>query len=233
MADKDLLFHNGHRDRLKEKLQDNKLTSYEKLELLLTYAIPRRDVRPLARSLIQHFRGVYYVFTAPMSELMIVPGVGRATALLIKLVHELMLVSHREMLADGKILSDPFVIKEYCRQLLVGQKTEEFHVLFLGIDKRLIASAVHSRGTYTQSEVFPVEILRQALLHHALSVILVHNHPMSDNEFSQQDIDTTMLVKRHLQTAGIDLDDHYLVTAYGKVVSAREGAWLNKSDFKK
>ena len=231
MADKDLLFHNGHRERLKEKLQDGKLTSYEKLELLLTYAIPRREVRALARSLVQRFRNGYLVFTAPLEDLMLCPGVGRSTALLIKLVHELMLVSYKERLEDGVILSDPFVVREYCRQLLCGKTTEEFHVLFLGKDKRLVASEIHSSGSYTSSSVTPEEILRKAALHHALSVILVHNHPMSDNSFSRNDVNATILIEEKLIKAGITVEDHFVVTGNAAVFSLRETPLLNKSSF--
>ena len=127
----DPLFHAGHRERLKEKLLDNKLTSYEKLELLLTYAIPRRDVRPVARTLLKRFRSVYCVLNATIEDLETVPGVGRNTALLIHLVHELMMISYREQMEDGDVLVDPGVIKEYCRKMLIGKSVEEFHVLYL------------------------------------------------------------------------------------------------------
>lgn len=233
MADKDLLFHNGHRERLREKLLDDKLTSYEKLELLLTYAIPRRDVRPLARRLIQKFLSVYHIFTAPMEDLLSVPGVGKSTALLIKLVHELMLVSYRERLADGVILEDPFVIQEYCRQLLIGQKTEEVHVLYLGPHKRLIHSEQHSHGDFTKSGIIPGAIGRTAVHNHAVSVIIVHNHPLSDNDFSQDDIEATTMVEQVLKPLGIELYDHYLVKSIGSVVSLRETVWMHKSLFNK
>ena len=233
MADKDLLFHKGHRERLREKLLGDKLTGYEKLELLLTYAIPRRDVRPLARSLIQKFRGVYYVFTASMDELLSVPGVGTSTAMLIKLVHELMLVSYRDILCDGVILQDPFVIQEYCRQLLIGQKTEEVHVLYLGPQNRLIHSEQHSHGDFSETGIFPGIIGRVALNHHAVSVIMVHNHPLSDNDFSQDDIDATTMVEQLLNSLGIELYDHYLVKSNGSVVSLRETIWMHRSSFHK
>lgn len=74
-------FHIGHRERLKEKFLENKLTEYEQLELLLSFAIPRRDVKPLSRKLIQHFGSVYYVIVAEYDALLEVPGVGRSTAI--------------------------------------------------------------------------------------------------------------------------------------------------------
>ena len=88
MPVKDKLFHTEHRERLKEKFRNEQLADYEKLELLLTYAIPRRDVRPLARRLIDKFGGIYFVLRAPMDELRNVDGVGDSTAMLIKLFYE-------------------------------------------------------------------------------------------------------------------------------------------------
>lgn len=231
MLDADAVFHAGHRARLKEKLQDDKLTSYEKLELLLTYAIPRRDVRPLARSLIQKFRSVYGVFTASIDDLKSVSGVGYNTALLIHLVHELMLVSHREILTDSKILSQPDVLKEYCRQLLSGKNIEEFHVLYMGAEGRLITDEIHSHGTIDSTHVYPREIAKSAVRLNARSVILVHNHPMSDNDFSSDDIALTTDVEQMLRHFEIVLHDHLLVTSHGTVFSMREQPWLNLSLF--
>ena len=153
MPKSDPLFHAGHRERLKEKLLDDKLTSYEKLELLLTYAIPRRDVRPAARALIARFRSVYGVLHASIEDLQTVSGIGHNTALLIHLVHQLMLISHREQLSDGNVLADPNVTKEYCRKNLVGKCVEELHIMYLDTKFRLIDDETHSRGTIDQSEI--------------------------------------------------------------------------------
>lgn len=231
MAIDDALFHAGHRERLKAKLLDGKLTSYEKLELLLTFAIPRRDVRPLARRLVQKFRSVYFVFTAPIEELESVSGVGRSTAILIHLVHELMLVSYREKLADGTVLADTAFIKEYCRQLLSGKQVEEFHVMYLGKNNILLLDDTHSVGTLDYSAAHPREIARKALQLNAISVILAHNHPMSDNGFSRQDIELTDSVSQHLKLAHATVLDHLLVSGTGIVTSYRESAWVNSSLF--
>lgn len=231
MADKDGLFRAGHRERLKDKMLDDKLTSYEKLELLLTYAIPRRDVRPLARALMARFGGVYFVITAPYSELVRVSGVGRNTALLIKLVGELMLVSYRERVTDGQSLINPAVLKEYCRRLVVGKSVEEFYVLYFGNEMRLLKTELHNRGTVNYTEVYPREILKQALALNAINIVLVHNHPLSDNSFSTEDIDMTNAIEAKLNEFNIGLWTHYVVTANGIVHDIRATAWLKKSAF--
>ncbi len=231
MADNDLLFHNGHRERLREKLLDDKLTSYEKLELLLAYAIPRRDVRPLARTLLKRFRSVYLVFSASYQDLISVPGVGRSTALLICLVRELMLVSYRERLTDVTVLTDMNVIKDYCRRMLTGKEFEEFHVLYLDHDGKLLEDELHSHGDFEQSSILPREIARHALRLCAKSVILVHNHPKSENSFSTPDVNATNAIKQELDFAGVTYIEHFVVTATGVVHALGENPWLNVSNF--
>lgn len=227
----DLLFHAGHRDRLKAKLESDKLTSAEKLELLLTYAIPRRDVRPTARALVQQFRSVYHVFNAPMDALTRVPGVGRNTALLIKLVSELMTVSYHDKLCDVQVLAEPFVLYEYLRKVLLKPTVEEVHVLYLDADKRLIHDETHSRGTFDKSNVYPDVIMRNALTFKARNVILAHNHPMSDNQFSNDDITLTQTIQNQLKFFNIDLLDHYVVTSNGTIHVLSETVWARKSSF--
>ena len=231
MTESDLLLQAGHRERLRQKLLDGNLTSYEKLELLLTFAIPRRDVRPLARRLINKYHSLYAIWSAPVEELMAFPGVGRSTAILLHLVRELLLLTHMERLVDGTVLSDPRVIKDYCRQLLYASPVEEFHVLYLGADYRLISDELHSRGTIDESGAYPREIARRAMALNALSVILVHNHPMSTNNFSDTDIELTSKIESDLKYFGIGLFDHLLVLSNGVVYSMREQPWLNKSSF--
>lgn len=229
MANTELLFHLGHRARLKEKLLDGKLVGYELLELLLTYAIPRRDVRPLARRLIEKFGGVYRVLHTSYEDLLTVDGVGPAVATIIKLAHELIFVSYTERAISGKYLADDKFVRDYCRHLVSGKTVEEFHVLYLGNDSRLLLDETHSRGTIDESAVYPREISRKALQLNAISVILVHNHPLSDNDFSHADADLTSLIEERLNSFNISLIDHFLVTANGVVYSMRASPWLKRS----
>ena len=229
MPKSDPLFHAGHRERLKEKLLDDKLTSYEKLELLLTYAIPRRDVRPAARALIARFRSVYGVLHASIEDLQTVSGIGHNTALLIHLVHQLMLISHREQLSDGNVLADPNVIKEYCRKNLVGKCVEELHIMYLDTKFRLIDDETHSRGTIDQSAAYPREICRRAHLLNASAVILAHNHPQSDNSFSSDDVMLTELIRNELAKINVAYIDHYVVTSTGTVHTLSETMLLHQS----
>ncbi len=231
MAKMDELFHTGHRERLRQKLLDGKLMGAEKLELLLTYAIPRRDVRVLARTLIDNFGGVYFVLSASYEELMRVPGVGHNVAVLIRLFHELSLVSYRERAMRSDYMTDEKFIRDYCRKLVADATVEEFHVLYLDGKRRLISEETHSRGTFNQADVYPREVARRALSLNAIYVILAHNHPVSDNNFSSDDAEATSRLEACLNTFGIGLIDHYVVASGGIVYSMRETPFLNKSSF--
>ena len=228
MPKPDELFHAGHRERLKKKFLDGKLVEYEKLELLLGYAIPRRDVRPLARKLIQHFGNVYYVLNANIDDLVAVDGVGRSTAVLIKLVHNLICISHEKKLKEGSMYMQHDTLIEYCRMKMTELKSEEFHVLYLDANFCLQRHEVHSQGSAESSNVYIEKIMEYALKNNIKSVVLLHNHPCTNNTFSSTDIEITTRLEYLLNMCNIQLYDHFVVSG-GIVHSVRNEQFLNKS----
>lgn len=222
MADQDLLFHNGHRARLKEKFQSDKLTDSEKLELLLTYAIPRRDVRPLARALAKHFGGEYYVFAAPLDALISFPGVGANTAILIKLAHSLNMLSYTKKLQTEAVYRQNQTLIDFLRAEMSGLDHEELRVYYLNQDGMIFHHETHSRGTIDATNFFPREIAKTALNLNAGHIILVHNHPLSDNTFSSADINSTKELAAIIKPLGISLYDHFVVTGNGAVHSIKD-----------
>ena len=216
----DLSFHVGHRERLRQKFLDGHLADYELLELLLSFAIPRRDVRPLARGLMQKFGGLYPIITAPIEILMEYPGLGRNTAIFIKSVHQIMLTAYRCDLGNQKIFHNEKNLTNYCILQVGGKQVEEFHILYLGHDYQLLADDLHSRGTTDWAMIYPREILKRALDLNAESVLMLHNHPTPNMTFSEPDIKATELLEHILAPVGIKLHDHYLVSG-GIVYSAR------------
>ena len=222
MPDKDENFYTGHRDRLREKFLNGKLTDNEKLELLLAYAIPRRDVRPLARSLVKEFGGVYRVLTAPIEKLTAVKGIGYNTAIFIKLVLDMMTINFMSQMKDTPIFHEEKVLANYCRNIMAGKTIEELHILYLDGKMQLIADEIHTTGTVNDSAVYPREIARRALAHNARAVVMVHNHPTSMNSFSTDDVKMTEQVYHILKSLGIELFDHLLVTSGDVVYSAKK-----------
>ena len=212
MPDMDENFYAGHRDRLRAKFLDNQLADYEKLELLLAYAIPRRDVRPLARNLIKQFGGVYQVLSAPIDDLVAIKGVGHNTAVFIKLVFDMMTISFRGQLKESPIFHNETILHNYCRIIVAGKTVEELHILYLDNNLKLIADEIHSSGTVDTSAVYPREIARRALELNARSIVMVHNHPTSNNSFSNDDIEITTLIQSVLAGLNIELYDHFVVS---------------------
>lgn len=216
----DTNFHIGHRDRLRQKFLDGRLADYEKLELLLGYVIPRRDVRPLARSLIKKYGSIYQILASPLDVLMANNGIGRNTAIFLKLVHDIMCIGYSNQMAERPIFHNEQTLSNYCKLQLAGKTVEEFHILYMDDNRRLLEDWTHSVATIDWAAVYPREILRRALELNARHVILLHNHPVSGESFSSPDIDMTEELAKMLAPLDIMVDDHYLVSN-GILYSAR------------
>lgn len=226
MSESDTLFYRGHRERLRNKFLDNKLADYEKLELMLSYVVPRRDMRPLAHALLKHFGSIGQVLTAPFDELIAFPGVGRNIAIFLKLVHQIVLDGYRDSIVSRPIFHDINVLKNYCKWNLANKPVEEFHVLYLDSEYRLIEDELHSSGTFNSSSVYIREIIKHALTLNATNIVLVHNHPTSDMPFSSTDIESTEVLEKLFENLDIKLYDHLLVSKHS-IYSARDCGFLH------
>lgn len=222
-------FHNGHRERLRQKFLEDKITDYEFLELLLAFAIPRRDVRPLARGLIQKYSGLHQIYSMPLETLMQFPGLGRNTAIFLKAIQYAMLTEYREHLDKRPIFHTYQTLTNYCLTLLGAKNIEEFHVFYLDSEHRLLLDEKHSVGTVDRAYIYPREIAKRALNLNARSIVLLHNHPTAGVPFSSEDIEITTITQDILAPLGIELYDHFLVSG-GQVSSARNKQLLNKSN---
>lgn len=220
MPEKDNSFHVGHRDRLRQKFLDGKLADYEMLELLLGYIIPRRDVRPLARGLIQEYGNIYQILCAPYESLLKYNGIGRNTAIFFKLMQQLMNAGYQNHLKEGKSFHNEQTMANYCKLMMAGKNIEEFHVMYFDENHRLLDDWLHSTGTIDWAAVYPREIVRRGLELNARHVVLLHNHPISGGSFSTPDITMTEEMAALLGKIGICLDDHYLISN-GILYSAR------------
>lgn len=220
MANADPKFYSGHRERLRQKFLGNKLAEYEKLEMLLGYAVPRRDVRPLAHALLRHFGSLPQVLGASYENLIAFPGVGPGIAIFLKLVNDIIMCGYRDMLATRPVFHKIENLYNYCKWNLANKTVEEFHVLYLDDKFRLIQDQTHSVGTVDSSSVYVREIVKRALELNAKSVVLVHNHPVSNDGFSTMDMDATAEVQRMLKNVGVTVFDHLLVDKF-TVSSAR------------
>ena len=226
MAEQDSKFHNGHRERLRQKFLDDKLAEYEKLELMLGYVVPRRDVRPLAHSLLKHFGSIGNILTASMDDLLEFPGVGRNIAIFLKLIHQIVLDGYKDSMDARPIFHDINILKNYCKWSLANKDIEEFHVLYLDSEYHLLQDETHSVGTFDSTNIYIREIVKHALKLNATGVVLVHNHPTTDKTFSSTDIHTTEEMKALFDSLDIKLYDHLLVSKCS-IYSARDIGFLH------
>lgn len=217
----------GHRERLRKKFLGGKLTEYEILELLLTYAIPRRDVRMLSRQLYKKYGSIKKLLSASFESLVENAGIKENTATFLKVIHSIMELNYKCTLDEAPIFHNTTTLVHYCQLVLGGKTIEEFHVLYLDSEFKLIKDEMHSSGTVDWAAVYVREIVKKALDLNAHSVVLLHNHPTPGKSFSSQDIDITVELENTLKPLGISVYDHLLVTA-GIVHSARNMNLLDR-----
>ena len=206
-------FH-GHRQRLRERFLtagSASLADYELLELLLFPALPRGDVKPLAKTLIDRFGGFAGVINAEISALQAVPGLGETSAIAIKAVQAAIQRVLKAEIIERPVLSSWQSVLDYCHAAMAHARIEEFRLLFLDRRNALIADEVQQRGTVDHTPVYPREVVKRALDLGASAIILVHNHPSGDPTPSKADIEMTREVAKAARTLGIELHDHLII----------------------
>ncbi|MCA0962689.1 RadC family protein [Salipiger bermudensis] len=203
-----------HRARLRQRFREggaDALPDYEMLELLLFRAIPRRDVKPLVRVLLETFGDFNAVVSAPEHRLGAVAGVGESVITELKLVEA---AAHR--LARSRVLQRPVVsswnaLLTYCQTTMAHRETEQFRILFLDRKNVLIADEAQARGTVDHVPVYPREVVKRALELNASALILVHNHPSGNPTPSGADIEMTEQIRIAAEALGITLYDHLVI----------------------
>ena len=214
------LSNEGHRQRIREKFLNNggsALADYELLEAYLTIAIPRRDVKPLAKQLIAKFGSFAEVINAKNEDLLSISGVGENTVFALKIISEAARRMSWEMLKDkdAPVIADMDALIDYCRMSMAYQDVEEFRLIYLNGKNRVIAEVTQQKGTINHVAIHPREFVKSALDNHASAVIMVHNHPTGDTTPSRADIDITKKVNEALSAVNIQLHDHVIVSKYG------------------
>ncbi|PCJ74558.1 MAG: hypothetical protein COA53_09320 [Rhodobacteraceae bacterium] len=204
----------NHRQRLRERFMKagtTALADYELLELLLFRAISRRDVKPLAKTLLAEFGDFNRVISAPASRLRRIDGVGDAVVQELKIVEA---AAHR--LGQARVMGQNALtswssLMAYCKISMAHRETEQFRILYLDRKNILIADEEQARGTVDHVPVYPREVAKRALELNASALILVHNHPSGDPTPSDADIAMTKRVDDALGVLSITLHDHVII----------------------
>ncbi|MBS0473052.1 MAG: DNA repair protein RadC [Proteobacteria bacterium] len=208
----------GHRERLRDRFLDggaNAMPDYELLELALFAAIPRRDLKPLAKQLIAQFGSFAEVLAAPRNRLLEIAGVGDAVVTQLKIIEAAALRLSQAKMLNRPALSSWAALIDYCTAAMARSQQEEFRVLFLDRKNILIADEVQSKGTVDHAPVYPREIVKRALELGASAVILVHNHPSGDPTPSRADIEMTRDVSAAAKALRIAVHDHLVIGRSG------------------
>ena len=206
--------YHGHRDRLRARFAEvggAALADYELLELALFRSIPRRDVKPLAKALLDQFGDLGRVCAARIEQLTAVPCVSEKTALDLKLVQAMAERISREQVTGRTVISSWSALLDYLRAALQHSATEQFRVLFLDKKNRLVRDEFQAEGTVDHAPVYPREIVKKAIALDASALILVHNHPSGDPTPSQADIEMTRRIKDAAKPFDIVVHDHIVV----------------------
>ena len=206
--------HDGHRERLKERFSDHGLDNFNDLnalELLLFYAIPRKDTNEIAHQLLERFGSLDEVFSASMQQLQQVPGVGYHAAVLIRLVPQLAKRGAIRSAGTPTQFTNARAIAHYLQPRLQNEKNEQLLLLCLTPQKRLISLVVLSQGVVNNVTLNVRQLVEEALRKRASSVIIAHNHPTGNPRPSAEDEMMTRRVYDALKLVDITLADHIVI----------------------
>ena len=233
MTGRDKSIHSGHRERIRNRLRNEGLSSFsehEVLELLLTYAIPRQDVNPLAHELIARFGRLSNVLEADEKELLQVRGMGANAALLLTMMPQLMRYYQINAIGERPVILNLADAKAYCTPLFLGAHEEHIYLVCLDQKGHVRHLSLLQTGTIDEVPLYPRKVVETALRHNAHSVILAHNHPSGAAEASQADIDTTKAIASALMMIGIKFVDHLIFAGETCFSMTRERKLDQKTD---
>src|SRR5436305_3791758 len=206
--------YHGHRERLRARFREagpDALADYEMLELILFRAIPMRDVKPLAKTLLEKFGSYAEVISAPPERLKEVDGLGDAAVTEFKIV-----AAAAQRLAKGQVRKRPVLsswssVLDYCRAAQAFAEKEQFRILFLDKRNQLIADEVQQQGTVDHTPVYPREVVKRALELSATAIILVHNHPSGAPTPTSAYSVMTKQIANVAKPLAVQLYDHIIV----------------------
>jgi DNA repair protein RadC len=204
----------GHRNRLRQRFLSAGLDGfldYEVIELLLTLATPRKDCKAAAKLALKRFKTLQGVLEADPRELQDVPGIGPTNLLGIKLIKS---VSERflaKKVVGKNVVANSRDLYTYLNGAIRDKTRECFMAIFLDSKNRVIAMETLFEGTLTASGVYPREVVRAALQHHAAALIFAHNHPSGEPRPSNEDLSVTRQLVFAGRLMGITVHEHLII----------------------
>ena len=208
--------HAGHRQRVRKRFARNGfdgMVDYEVLEALLMQVLPRKDVKPLAKALLERFVTVSGVLSQPLYILKKFPGLGETSSIGLKMFGEIGAFCLQEKCFQlGSVMDSPSIIHKFARMKMGLRKHESYMMLFLDPYLHLVEYRIIAEGTTNYVYAYQRNIMEMAMEVNASNVILVHNHPSGLCSPSDEDVDATKEIYKILQSVEIQLLDHVIVT---------------------
>lgn len=218
--------HDGHREKMRQRFLKSGLESFadhEALELLLYYAIPRRDTNPIAHALMDRYGSLPAVLSAPVEDLKKVEGIGESAAILLKLVPQLQ--QKAQLTEVERVLNSSEKAGEFLLHLFAGETHEVVYALCLDRKGKLIIHKRLGEGGISSAGLDIRKLMECAILSSASAVILSHNHPSGIALPSNDDFIATERAKEALRNIDVQLADHIIV-ADGDFVSLADSGYL-------
>jgi DNA repair protein RadC len=208
----------GHRERLRQRFLKHGLVSfqdYEVLELLLLYVSRQKDMKPVAKKLIEKFGSFNSVLDVPYNELKVIDGIGDASTTLIHFIKQ---ASTRYLDQKSRLSTTPQDLSDIigAYRLKLGTLTyEQFELICLNSNFVIVSEDIIAEGTIDQATVYPRKVIELAIKHGATTLIFVHNHPSGDLTPSEMDKLITKNLILAARTVGVNVYDHLIVSSKG------------------
>lgn len=218
MAGKDDPHYLGHRQRLRDRFQKAGFAGfadYEIVELLLTLAIPRSDVKRPAKALIAKFGNLRGILDAPIEELRATPGIGAVTPVALQIIKAAATLYLQQSTEGQVLLADPGRLLEFWRMRMGGLRNEIFEVAYLDSGYRVLRDGVETleEGTIDRATVYPRRVIEAALKRGAAALVLAHNHPNGSVQPSDEDKLLTRAIVLAAESVGVKIVDHLIVSS--------------------
>lgn len=214
MAQKKDNLHNGHRKRMRERFLQSGLkgfSDHEILEMLLFYALPRRDTNGLAHEILDEYKTLANVFDADIESLQKMPHVGEHTSIFLTMIPELFWAYEDSRRKKGCLVEDTRALGEYAVSMFRGKRYEEFALICLDSNRRVHWSGTVVPGTIDQVDAYPRLVTEKALQHNAKTVAFAHNHPGGTIRPSAEDRRATQILVEVLNSIDVTVIDHIIV----------------------
>lgn len=221
--------HDGHREKMRQRFMTGGLDAFadhEILELLLYYAIPRRDTNPIAHALMERYGSLPAVLAAPMEDLKRTEGIGESAAVLLHLVPQVCRRARLAQVGEDQVLNSSERAGAYLLECFDGESREVIYQLCLDRKGKLLACKRLGEGSVASADLDVRRLVENVILTGASAVILAHNHPSGVALPSDGDYTATMRVRAALNAIGIELADHIIV-ADGDFVSMADSGYLS------